>query len=479
MSVAPSPISHQRFEERLDAVLARQRACAPRLARSGHRERSERLRRIEVWIMAHRGRIAEALAADFRKPVPETDLTEVLAPVRECRYTRCHLRSWMRPRRVRPSLALLGSTARVRLEPRGTVLVLAPFNYPFLLCVHPLISALAAGNTVVLKPSEMTPRTARLIEEMVSELFPEEEVAVFTGGVEAATALLRRPFDHIFFTGSPRVGSVVMRAAAEHHATITLELGGKSPAVVDASADLRRAAEKIVWGRFQNAGQTCIAPDYVLVERRVEAPFLDQLRFALERLYGPEPDRRGNPDFARVIDGGHLERLRGLLEQAVTAGARIECGGECDPARLWFAPTLLAGVDPAMDIMQEEIFGPLLPVIAWAEPAEAVAVMRGLPRPLALYLFSGRRERSRWFTEEVPSGAVCVNDALVHFLHPGLPFGGVNTSGQGCYHGYFGFRELSLERAVLVRGPLDPLRLFLPPYGPGIRRLIELAVRYL
>jgi aldehyde dehydrogenase (NAD+) len=479
MSVAPSPDSHQRLEERLDTVLARQRACAPRLTRSGHRERSERLRRIETWIMTHRGRIAEALAADFRKPVPETDLTEVLVPVSECRYTRRHLRSWMRPRRVRPSLALLGTSSHVRFEPRGTVMVLAPFNYPFLLCVHPLITALAAGNTVVLKPSEMAPRTARLIEEMVAELFLEEEVAVFTGGVEVATALLRRPFDHIFFTGSPRVGSAVMRAAAEHHASLTLEMGGKSPAVVDASADLRRAAEKIVWGRFQNAGQTCIAPDYVLVERRVEAPFLDQCRLALERFYGPASDRRSNPDLARVIDGRHLERLRGLLEQARSAGARVACGGEWDPARLWFAPTLLAGVDPAMDIMQEEIFGPILPVIGWEEPAEAIAVMRNLPRPLALYLFSRRREMVRRFTEESSSGAVCVNDALVHFLHPRLPFGGVNTSGQGSYHGFYGFRELSLERAVLVRGPLDPLRLFLPPYGPGVRRLVELAVRYL
>ncbi len=479
MSLPRDDAALQEIEAHIDGTLACQRDRTREVARRGARERIAAIRRIEDWILTNRDRIRQALADDFGKPVPETDITEVLVPLMECRHTRRNLRRWMRPHRVRAPLVLLGTRSWVRCEPRGTVLVLAPFNYPFLLCIHPLVSALAAGNTVVLKPSEMTPHTARLIEEMVGELFDESEVAVFNGGIEVAAALLRRRFDHIFFTGSPRVGSIVMLAAADHHATITLELGGKSPVVVDATADLRAAANKIVWGRFQNAGQTCIAPDYVLVETGLEERFVQALKEALERRYGPEMERRSNPDLARVVDAAHLDRLRGLIEEAVAAGARVCCGGDRDERERWLAPTVLTGVRPEMQVMQEEIFGPILPVLSWREPEEAVAVIRGLPRPLALYLFSRNSDLFQDLLQDTSSGAVCHNDLLVHFLHPRLPFGGVNTSGQGAYHGRYGFREFSHERAVVRRGRFDPLRWFYPPYDERVRRLIGWAVRYL
>lgn len=479
MSLTPPDAALQEIEDRIDRVLTRQQAHAREVARRGVRERVAAIRRIEHWILEHRDRIHEALAADFGKPVPETDITEVLVPLMECRHTCRNLRRWMRPHRVPAPLVLLGTRSWVRCEPRGTVLILAPFNYPFLLCIHPLVSALAAGNTVVLKPSEMTPHTARLIEEMVAGLFAEEEVAVFNGGIEVATTLLRRRFDHIFFTGSPRVGSIVMRAAAEHHATITLELGGKSPVVVDRTADLRAAADKIVWGRFQNAGQTCIAPDYVLVEAVVEDRLVRELKAALERRYGPEAGQKSNPDLARVVDTAHLDRLSRLIDEAVSGGARVCCGGDRDDSDRWLAPTILTGVRTGMAVMQEEIFGPVLPVLSWRDREEALAVIRGLPRPLALYLFSRDPGLFHDLLQDTSSGAVCHNDLLVHFLHPHLPFGGVNTSGQGAYHGRYGFREFSHERAVVRRGRFDPLRWFYPPYDGRVRRLIGWAVRYL
>jgi aldehyde dehydrogenase (NAD+) len=467
------------LDARVDEILDRQRAHVRATGHPDARERIRSIRSIEDWIMANRDRIRKVLEQDLSKPGPEADLTEVLVPLSECRHTRRNLRRWMRPRRAPAPLALLGTRSRVVCEPRGVVLIIAPFNYPFLLCIHPLISALAAGNTVVIKPSEMAPNTARLVEDMVAELFPESQVAVFRGGIEVASALLRRPFDHIFFTGSPRVGSIVMRAAAEHHATTTLELGGKSPAVVDATAHPDSTAQKIAWGRFQNAGQTCIAPDYVLVEERAADAFVLALERALDRLYGTEPGRLHSPHLARVVDDAHLDRLRGLIHQAVVAGARIRCGGQWDRDRLRLAPTVLTDVNPDMAVMREEIFGPVLPVLTWREPEEAMALIQRLPRPLALYAFGRDDALFERLLRNTASGAVCRNDVIIQFMHPGLPFGGINASGQGSYHGWFGFRELSHERPVMQRGRFDPLRWLYPPYDGRVRRLIDLAVRYL
>ena len=441
-------------------------------------ERIARLERFRAAVMAHREALGAAMRGDFRKHPTETELTEVQQVLAETGHAIRHLRRWMKPRRVGTPALLVGTRSRIHYEPRGTVLILGAWNYPVLLTLAPLVAAVAAGNTAVVRPSEKTPAVTEVLGRIVADAFAEDEVALVGGGVEVADALLALPFDHFFFTGSSAVGRKVMHAAAEHLASVTLELGGKSPAIVDASADVGRAAERIAWGKFINGGQTCVAPDYVLVHESRAAELLEALRRSVAAFYGgTAEERRRSESFSRMIDDRAFARVAGLLEDSVRAGARVEVGGETDAAERYVAPTVLSGVGWEMPVMAEEIFGPVLPVLAFRSLDEALERVAERPRPLALYLFARDGAVEERVLRRTTAGGTVVNDVVIHLANPDLPFGGVGESGQGSYHGWFGFRTFSHERAVLVRGRFSPAALLHPPYTDRVRRFAELVGR--
>lgn len=455
-------------------LFARQQAARWRVAASSAHQRQAKLRALLEALMARREEARAALAADFRKSPEEVDLTELYPVIAEIKEALRHLPRWLKPRKVPTPIGLLGSAGRIVHEPRGVVLIISPWNYPIYLTLGPLVSALAAGNCAILKPSELTPRTTAFLRELLAGLFPEEEVALVEGDADAAQALLALPFDHIFFTGSPAVGRVVMKAAAEHLTSVTLELGGKSPVLVDADANLREAARKIAWGKCINAGQTCVAPDYVLVHERVHDALVGELKGALTAFYGP--DAAASPDLARIISDRHFQRIKNLLD---TSGARVAFGGGSDAATRYLAPTLLTNVDPAAPILDEEIFGPLLPILKVPDMSAAVAHVNARPKPLALYVFSGSRARAEALIARTTAGGSCVNDTVLHFAHTGLPTGGVNTSGFGKAHGVHGFEAFSNARGVLrQRTRFSAIQLMYPPYTAFVRRMVDLTLKY-
>jgi len=463
------------------AAFAALRAQAPALRAASVAARRQRLRRLESWLLQHRAEVQQALYQDFKKPAAETDLTELWPTLSELRHTRRHLGRWLARRRMGTPLALLGTRSWVQLEPKGVVLIIAPWNYPFYLALDPLVSALAAGNAVVIKPAEQTPATSALLRRLVQELFQPDEVLVIEGGKDVATALLALPWDHIFFTGSPAVGKVVMRAAAEHLSGLTLELGGKSPAIVDETANLRDAAEKLVWGKFLNAGQTCVAPDYLLVQASVRDALVQTLREAIARFYFANAGHGTPPAaLARIVNGQHFARLATLLADAQARGATVAHGGGADPEQCYFEPTILLDVPAGAAILEEEIFGPLLPVVTFQTLAEAAAYVNARPRPLAQYVFSASPANQRYLLATVAAGGAAINETIIQLAHPELPFGGVGNSGLGKAHGYAGLLAFSNEKAVLQqRVGFTGIKAFYPPYTPRVRRLLNLLLQYL
>ncbi len=444
------------------------------------RERIAKLRRIKSWIFAHQSEIQRAVYEDFRKADAEVDLTELKPVLTEIAHASAHLKKWMRPKRVKPNLLLLGTQSYILPEPKGVVLILAPWNFPFMLTVGPLVSAIAAGNCAILKPSEMTPHTAELIRKMVSDLFAPQEVTTFLGDHLVAQSLLNLPFDHIFFTGSPEVGKKVMKAAANHLSSVTLELGGQNPTIVDESADLKDTAEKLVWGKYFNCGQSCMAPNYTFVHEKVHDPLLEELRKAFSRLY-PENSKsiRENADFARVVNDRHFRRLRKLINRSVKKGAAVIMGGEMAEEDCFIAPTILDDVPLDAPVMQEEIFGPVLPIRTYQNIDEVLEFINRGEKPLALYIFSRNRKNIRRIVNSTSSGTVCINDTTVPFVHPNLPFGGTNYSGIGKAHGYYGFMAFSNEKAVVKqkRG-FTSLKLVYPPYTRTVKRMIHWVLKY-
>jgi aldehyde dehydrogenase (NAD+) len=341
----------------------------------------------------------------------------------------------------------------------------------------PLISAIAAGNTVILKPSEMTPHLSGLMVKIVKEIFSEDEVAIFEGDVKVSTALLELPFDHIFFTGAPAIGKVVMAAAAKHLTSVTLELGGKSPTIVDANADLKMAARTIMWGKYTNDGQTCIAPDHIYVHASVKDQFVALCKEVLEKAYGPDGDpRKNSPFLARVVNQRHTQRIKALLDDAKSRGATLLTGGAVDEQACYIAPTLLENIPAEAKIMQEEIFGPLLPIIPYDNLDEVIRRINADPKPLALYVWSKNEANIGKVMKQTSSGGACINNAVVHFLHGNLPFGGVNNSGIGSAHGHYGFMAFSHERAV-VRTQFSLATMFFPPYTDFTRKIVKLLIK--
>lgn len=425
------------------------------------------LQELKAAIVRQEQALCEALAADLGKPPLEAAIAETAVVIREIDHACRHLRQWAAPQKVKTSLLNFPARAAIRPEPLGVALVIGPWNYPLQLMFGPLIGALAAGNCALLKPSELASHTAAAVSRLVAEIFDPRHVAVATGGPEVVQALLRERFDSIFFTGSARVARLVMAAAARHLTPVTLELGGKSPAIVDADADLAVAAKRILWGKCFNAGQTCVAPDYLLVHANVKDELLRRMTGQITEFFGPDP--RQSPDFARIINRAHFERLVAYLGEG-----DIVAGGQHDAAERYLAPTILDRVSREAAVMQEEIFGPILPVMTFSDEDDLVEQVARHPTPLALYYFSCDPEKQRRIPARIPFGGGCVNDTLVHLVEHNLPFGGVGSSGLGRYHGRASFETFSHRKGVLNRGTWFDLPLRYPPYAGKLTRLKQL-----
>ncbi len=421
--------------------------------------RKEQLRAVKRLVTEEEAALVEALRADLGKPATEGYVTEIGFMKAEAEYALHHLERWLRPEKVAVPLPQMPAKARIHRDPRGVVLVIGPWNYPVQLILAPLVAAVAGGNAAVLKPSEVAPNTSAALARLVPRYLDAEAVTVVEGAVPETTALLAERFDHIFYTGNGTIGRVVMEAAAKHLTPVTLELGGKSPVIVDRTADLDVAARRIAWGKFLNAGQTCVAPDYVLAERSVREPLVEKVEAAVRSFYGDDPHR--SLDYARIVNGRHFGRLEGLL---ASTGGDVVFGGERSADDLYFSPTALRDPSPDDRIMQEEIFGPILPVLAVDNVAEAIDFVNDRDNPLALYVFTGDDRVADEVTEATSAGGMCVNATLYHLAVPGLPFGGVGASGIGAYHGRAGFETFTHRKSVLRKPARPDPPIAYPPY---------------
>lgn len=418
--------------------------------------RMKYLRRLGASIRKHEKEILEALKLDLNKAPFEAYATEIGIVLEELRFVMSHLSKWAAPKRVKTTLANYFSTSRIYSEPYGVVLIMSPWNYPFQLTMAPLIGAIAAGNCAVVKPSNYSPNTSQVIELILSEVFKEEYVAVIQGGREANASLLEQKFDYIFFTGSVEVGKLVMNAASKFLTPVTLELGGKSPCIVDETANLEIAARRIIWGKYVNAGQTCVAPDYLLVHHSVKNALLQKMKSYIKRFYGTEGSYE---EFPKIINEKHFKRLLDLIE-----GEEVVIGGKAWEETNQIAPTILDHISWESRVMQEEIFGPILPVIEYHDLNDIINKINHRPKPLALYYFTTSKERERKIIKSISYGGGCINDTIMHLATSHMPFGGVGESGMGGYHGKASFDTFSHQKSVLNKAVQFDMPLRYPPY---------------
>ncbi len=438
------------------------------VANTTAKERIVKLRSLRKAIVERQQEFYDAVWEDFHKPKTEAWLTEVFPALEEIDYAIKHLRKWMRSKAGDFSLLFPTSGSVSHFEPKGRVLIMAPWNYPFLLFISPIAAAIAAGNVVIAKPSHKTPHVSAVLEAIIADVFEKDEVAVVQGaGAEVGDALLALPFDHVFFTGSPKVGAHVAEMAAKVHASVTLELGGKSPTIILDSVKIADAARKIAWGKCLNAGQTCIAPDYVLCPRNLVQPLAEAVADNIKKMYGDtEEARRDCENFVRIIESKAVERHKALIEDAIAKGAKAVIGGAeyCDSGARYTPATVLTGVTPEMDIMKSEIFGPILPIVAYDSLDEAIAFVQSRPKPLALYIFGKSQRDIKRVLYETTSGSTCVNHCILQIENLSVPFGGVGMSGTGNYHGFYGFKTFSHERNHMYQGNIDTIAGLYPPY---------------
>ena len=455
------------------------------VAQTTAKERIAKLKKLRKAIVARQQEFYDAVWADFHKPNTEAWISEVFPALEEIDYTVKHLRAWVKDKPGKWSWLFPLNKCKSHFEPKGRVLIMSPWNYPFLLFVSPIVAAVAAGNVVIAKPSHKTPRVSAFLESLIAEVFAQDQVAVVQGaGAEVGDKLLVLPFDHVFFTGSPRIGAHVAECAAKVHAGVTLELGGKSPAFILDSVNIKDAAKKIAWGKCLNAGQTCIAPDYALCPRNLVQPLAEAVADNINQMYGDtEEARRSCENFVHIVESRAVERHKALIEDAVAKGAKAVIGGavyceiadsahgDCgngDAASRYTPATVLTGVTPDMDIMQSEIFGPILPIVAYDSLDEAIQFVQSRPKPLALYIFGKSKRDIKRVLCETTSGSTCVNHCILQIENLSVPFGGVGMSGTGNYHGIYGFKTFSHERNVMHQGAFDPLACLYPPYHkPG------------
>lgn len=440
-------------------------------------ERRAKLQKMIDTIFELRPQIEEAMYKDLRKAKVESDFAELYSVLTEARFAMGRVAEWMQEVEVETPLSMIGSSSKIIYEAKGTTLILSPWNYPFMLPLVAAISSIAAGNTVIIKPSEYTPHTSAILRVLVNKAYNEADVAVIEGDHTVSTELLKLKWDHIHFTGSPAVGKMIMKAAAEHLTPVTLELGGKSPAFIDETANISAAAKKLTWGKWINLGQTCIAPDYVLIHESKKDEFISKIKETITKSFGANP--QASPDLARLINNKNYLRVKGLLDDAVKSGAKVEAGGQSDESENYIAPTVLTNVSLDSKVMQEEIFGPILPVITYKNVDEALALVNSKEKPLSLYIFSSSNKNQKYLLNHTTAGGTCINDNVIHITNPYLPFGGVSNSGIGKSTGHFGFKEFSNERAVLkaLHGGSVSTPLWFP-YGKFTQTVTEFLMKY-
>ncbi|WP_178987322.1 aldehyde dehydrogenase family protein [Winogradskyella schleiferi] len=442
-----------------------------------YKQRLKKLNTLQQAIeVTYRSQIQEALQMDLGKPVVEAELTEIYAIIGDIKHAKKHLRQWMKKQSVETPLSMLGSSSYITYEPKGVCLIISPWNFPFNLTFGPLVSAIAAGNTAIIKPSEMTPNSSSLMAKIIEDVFPEDEVALVEGEVEVSTELLKLPFNHIFFTGSPKVGKIVMEAASKHLASVTLELGGKSPTIVDKTANIDKAAKKIMWAKFLNCGQICVSPDYVLIDESVKLPFIKSCKKWLQTFYNDNP--KASDSYGNIVTDKHFERLSSYLENAKTLNAKFEVGGETDSSSKFIEPTIISDLKPEAKLLEEEIFGPILPIVTYESLDMAIAYVNSKPRPLALYIYSKSKTNTNKILNNTRAGGSCINNSVLHYANHNLPFGGTNNSGIGKSHGFFGFKAFSNERSVLKQHTFGVTELLFPPYSGFKEKLARLTIKW-
>lgn len=448
----------------INSVFKAQQAHKYTLRNTNATQRINKLSALKSSIEKYEKEIYAALQSDLRKSEFESAVTEVIFIYSEIDFAIKNLSSWMEPRKVGKTITGLLAKNRIYYEPKGACLIISPWNYPFQLMMAPLVSAIAAGNCAILKPSELSSETSSIICRVIDDCFTEEEVCCFEGDASVSTILLNLPFDHIFFTGSTEIGKVVMEAAAKNLTSVTLELGGKSPTIIDDTADLEQAAAKIAWGKLTNAGQTCIAPDYILISANRQEAFIEQYKNAVTRMFFLDDGNIDLSSYAKIINKKHFKRIENLIEDALSKGASIPFGGKKEVSSQTIYPAVLTSLSADASIMKEEIFGPVLPIITFQTIEEAIEVVNRMSKPLALYIFSKDKKNVHQIIKNTSSGGTCVNDVLIHISNPKLPFGGVNGSGMGSCHGEFGFKTFSHERAVVFQSSMDMSKMIYPPY---------------
>lgn len=465
------------MDNKFKDLFNRQKGNQFKVGNTTYKERIKKLDALKNALeLSYKQKIRDAMFADFKKPFLETDLTEIYPVLTEIKFVKSNLRSWMQNQKVDTPLALLGASSYVKYEPKGVCLIISPWNFPINLTFGPLVSAIAAGNTVIIKPSEMTPNASRVMAQIIKDLFDDNEVALIEGEVEVSEALLKLPFNHIFFTGSPQVGKIVMKAASEHLTSVTLELGGKSPTIIDDSVHLKTVVKRIVYGKFTNAGQTCIAPDYVFLKSELKEKFTKLFKLTVAEFYSENVE--SSKSYSRIVNPKHFERLVAYIEEAKQNNSTIASGGMYNAKDNFIEPTLVFDMPENSKLMEEEIFGPILPVKTYSNIEEAVEYINSKEKPLALYIFSKSKKTIDFVMANTRAGTGCVNHNLLQFLNQNLPFGGSNNSGIGKSHGFYGFQTFSNQRAMMRQHTWGATDVLTPPYSNFKQKLIDLTLKW-
>lgn len=472
------PMTSSITDNMLKDVFLSQRQNTLNIANTNANVRIDKLKKIQAYLMSHLDEIQSVMFKDFAKPGAEALLGEVYGINTELKHTCKHLKRWMKPQSVPTSLSVIGTSSYIKHEPKGNILIMSPWNYPLALAIKPLISAIAAGNVAIIKPSELTPNTSAFIKRMIEDLFPSNEIAVFEGDASVATELLKLPFNHIFFTGAPSIGKIVMRAAADHLASVTLELGGKSPSIIDETANVKSIAAITAWGKCLNNGQTCVAPDYLFVHESKKDEFVNEYANCITKMYDADGKGTENSDsYARIVNERHFGRIKSYLDDAIAKGAKVEIGGKTIANQNFIEPTVLTNVNDNMKVMQDEIFGPLLPIMTYSNQEDVIKYINSKEKPLALYINSKSSKNVDYFLNNTTAGDTIINDVLLQFGNSEIPFGGVNNSGIGKSNGYFGFQEFSNMRGVMKRNFGD-MKFIYPPYTDRVKKIINAFIKY-
>lgn len=465
------------FEREIDRLFELQKKNVVRLRTSSVNDRIMKLKKLKEYIWANREKIQEVVYNDLRKPPEEVLLTEIYPVIAEIKHVTKNLKRWTKLQKVGTPVSLFGAKSFCRFESKGVVLIISPWNYPFQLSIGPLVTAIAAGNAVILKPSELSLNTSGYIKKLVADIFDESEVAVIEGDAEVAQKLLEKSFNHIFFTGSTKVAKSVLQKASEVLSSVTLELGGKSPVIIDEKFDIKEAAKKITWGKYINAGQTCIAPDYVFVKKELAGDFVNNLKHYIKKYYYSGSSERCT-NYCSIINKRHFNRLKSVFDMTVKEGAKVCEGGWFIEEECYISPTVLTDVGKDSHIMEEEIFGPILPVLTYEGIDDVIEYINSKPTPLVLYVFSRDKRFYTHIINNVISGDCLINDVIAHYANHKLPFGGHNASGIGKSHGYYGFKEFSHLRSIMVQPKHTMIQLLYPPYSDFVKKLIRWSVKY-